>query len=113
MVPMVSLNYSQVIKTGKGLKLIDVERKDIFGSMNKEYINTSIIERINLFIRKYLARFKRKTLSFSKDIEMMKDSIDLSDSFQFLFWTRVIEQETLRERSGTDGHAGNGDRHHR
>jgi hypothetical protein len=37
----------------------------------------------------------------------------VQDRFQFLFRTWVAEQKVLRERSETDGHAGDDDGHHR
>gem|GEM_PF-6248874 len=39
--------------------------------------NTSTVERMNISIRTSSARFKRKTLAFSKDVEMMKSSVVL------------------------------------
>ena len=98
-VPMTGLNYGQVVKTREGLKLVDVERKDIFGSVDGKHMNTSIVERMNLSIRTCLARFKRKTLSFSKDIEMMRDSIDL---FRTVF-NFCSGHGSLNKRSCRDG----------
>jgi hypothetical protein len=99
MVPMAGLNYGQVVKTREGLKLVDVERKEIFGSVDKGYMDTSIVERMNLSIRTRLARFKKKTLSFSKDIEMMRDSIDL---FRTVF-NFCSGHGSLNKRPGRDG----------
>jgi len=96
---MAGLNYGQVVKTREGLKLVDVERKNIFGSVDEEHMNTSIVERMNLSIRTCLVRFKRKTISFSKDIEMMRDSIDL---FRTVF-NFCSGHGSLNKKYGRDG----------
>jgi len=71
------LNYGQVVKTRNGKKLEKVEYIQVNGNIPKEYLNTSAIERMNLTIRNRMARFKRRSQTFSKGLKMMTLSVDV------------------------------------
>ena len=68
------LNYGQVIKTRNGMKLENVEYKVMSGTIPEEWFNTSAVERMNLTIRNSLARLKRISMTFSKDMLALEQS---------------------------------------
>ena len=67
-VPPDDLCYAQVIKTVEGKKLVNVERRVIFGDVDENDITTSFVERLNLTFRQEMKRFARKTVGASKNI---------------------------------------------
>lgn len=58
-------------------KMQTAERKAVVGSPDLETLTTSHIERAFLTVRQELKRFQRKTLGYSKDLEMHKHAITL------------------------------------
>lgn len=70
-------NYGQVVKTRNGRRLEKVEYKVISGMIPEGWFNTSTVERMNLTIRNCMARLKRITQNFSKDIVDLEQSCDL------------------------------------
>ena len=71
-VPPDNLRYGQLIKTVRGGKLVKVERKVVYGSVDEKDITTSIVERLNLTLRQELNRFSRKTIGQSKNINHLR-----------------------------------------
>ena len=67
------VNYGQVVKTREGMKLEKVEYINVTGNVPKEYFNTASVERMNLTIRNCMARMKRISQTFSKDIEDLRE----------------------------------------
>ncbi|MCL2890784.1 MAG: transposase [Methanomassiliicoccaceae archaeon] len=67
-VPAEGLRYAQVRKTLVDGRLVEVERRTIFGKVDKKDITTSIVERLNLTFRQELNRLSRKTIGASKCI---------------------------------------------
>jgi IS1 family transposase len=68
LIPPEGLRYGQLIKTTEGRKLLNVEKRVIFGDVKKSEITTSMIERLNLTLRQEINRFSRKTIGPSKNI---------------------------------------------
>ena len=68
------VNYGQVVKTRNGKKLEKVEMVQIAGEVPKAYFNTSAVERMNLTIRNGMARMKRISQTFSKDLDALQQS---------------------------------------
>lgn len=62
------LRYGQLIKTVQGRKLVNVEKRAVFGNVDEKEITTSMVERLNLTLRQELNRFSRKTIGHSKNI---------------------------------------------
>jgi len=71
------LNYGQVVKTRNGKKLESVKYIQVSGHVPDKYLNTSAIERMNLTIRNRMARLKRRSQTFSKDLKMLNLSVDV------------------------------------
>jgi len=76
--------YLQVVKKREGSKLVDVILKVIYGN-EEEVINilgksTAYVERTHLTSRQMNGRLVRKTLSFSKELRMLKASTALEDA---------------------------------
>ena len=68
----------QVIKNRSGGRIISITYRVVFGDTKEVCdlmgLNTSYIERTHLTSRQMNGRLVRKTLSFSKEIEMLRDS---------------------------------------
>lgn len=76
------LKYAQVVKHRRKGRVVKVELRVVFGDEKEvkeiienspvsRHINTSFVERSNLTMRENNGRLSRKTLSFSKKIEML------------------------------------------
>lgn len=85
------LLYGQVDKERLNGRLVCVDRKAVVGTLadiqavldrddSCRVINTSFIERDNLSVRQHNGRMVRKTLSYSKNWQMHKYSIDFEDA---------------------------------
>jgi IS1 family transposase len=72
-------------------KTASCKRKAVVGSPNLGSLTTSHIERVFLTVRQEHARFTRKTLAYSKDLEMHK----LSVSLHFGVYNLVRKHTTL------------------
>jgi len=67
-IPDPDLKYGQVIKHRKGGRLVNVEKRIVFGkNINLKEISTSLLERQNLTFRQDNNRISRKTIGFSKE----------------------------------------------
>ncbi len=88
--------YLQVIKKRKGGKLESVRIKIIYGDEDevkaKLGCHTAYVERTNLTSRTMNGRLVRKTLSFSKELRLLKAASTLEDAFYN--FTRTVK--TLR-----------------
>lgn len=94
--PLPGWQNIQVIKHREGGRVVHVETKVIFGDEKTlEFVgaHTSYVERTNLTSRQMNGRLVRKTLSFSKQLEMLKASSVWEDLVYNL--TRPIR--TLRQ----------------
>src|SRR5207248_9460759 len=92
--------YLQVIKRREGGKLVRVTSKVIYGDPQevKKVLgeHTAYVERTNLTSRQMNGRLVRKTLSFSKELRLLKAASTLEDglsNFTRPVKTLRIEQE--------------------
>ncbi len=87
----VGLLYGQVVKVEEHGHLRCVERRAVIGTAEQiqamlardglcEVINTSRVERDNLSMRQHQGRLVRKTLSYSKDLDLHKAAVDFEDA---------------------------------
>jgi len=66
--PHPKLKYAKVIKHRKDGRLVNVEKRIVFGkNINQKEISTSLLERQNLTFRQDNNRISRKTIGFSKE----------------------------------------------
>lgn len=96
--------YLQVIKERKGSKLVSVKTKVIYGDPDKVKAllgeHTAYIERTNLTSRQMNGRLVRKTLSFSKELQLLKAANTLEDAlYNFTRPIRTLRVE-LEEPTG-------------
>ncbi len=78
--PLEELKYAQVIKTREGGKVINIQRKIIFGEkedIDESIISTAYIERQNLTLRQDNNRLTRKTIGYSKKDEWLQHQTTL------------------------------------
>ena len=71
------LNYGQVIKTRQGKRLEKVEYKVMAGTIPEGWFNTSAVERMNLTIRNGMARLRRISQNFSKELNDLEQCCDI------------------------------------
>jgi hypothetical protein len=90
--------YLQVIKKRKGGKIESVHIKVIYGDENevkaKLGCHTAYVERTNLTSRQMNGRLVRKTLSFSKELRLLKAATALEDAlYNFTRPLRTLRTE--------------------
>jgi IS1 family transposase/transposase-like protein len=66
-----NLEYSQVHKTRSKGRIVNVEKRNVFGTMDEKSISTSLNERNNLNLRQDNGRLTRKSLKFSKELWLL------------------------------------------
>ncbi len=96
--------YLQIVKKREGSKLVSVTTKVVYGDPNvvKNVLgeHAAHIERTNLTSRQMNGRLVRKTLSFSKELELLKAASALEDAlYNFTRPFRTLRVE-LEERTG-------------
>lgn len=93
--PQPGWHYLQVVKRREGSRVVEVKIDVIYGdetTLDLVGAHTSYVERTNLTSRHMNGRLVRKTLSFSKELEMLKASSVWEDAVYNL--TREVK--TLR-----------------
>jgi IS1 family transposase len=102
LLPNPNLKYAQVCKRKERGRVVEVVQRVVFGDPGEVLrllgadtggkINTAYIERFNLTIRNSLARFIRKGLNCSKDLQMHSHVIDF-----FQAWYNFVKpHQSLR-----------------
>jgi hypothetical protein len=104
LVPPCELRYAQVCKKRKKGRVVEVVQRVVFGDPEEVMfllgadgggsINTAYVERLNLTFRNSLARFIRRTMNFSKEMQMHVHAIDF-----FQAWYNLVKpHQSLRVR---------------
>jgi IS1 family transposase len=78
--PLPELRYAQVVKKREGRRLVSVTKKIVYGdpqNISSKDICTSLVERLNLTLRRENATLQRKALSFAKDEDEFKAHLAL------------------------------------
>ncbi len=94
--PLPELRYAQVVKKREGRRLVSVTKKIVYGdpqSIASKDICTSLIERLNLTLRRENATLQRKALSFAKD----QNEFNAHLAFQIAYYHLVRPHLSLRE----------------
>jgi IS1 family transposase len=94
--PIPELRYAQVVKKRDGRRLVSVSRRIVYGdaqSISSKDINTSLVERLNLTLRRENSTLQRKALSFAKDEDEFKAHLAL----QIAYYHFVRPHLSLRE----------------
>jgi len=94
LIPPKDLVYVQLVKEKKGNRVVKTHKRLVFGGKEPEGTNTSYVERNNLTVRQSIARFVRKTLSFSKRREQHRSHL----SFYRAWYNLVKPHKALRIR---------------
>lgn len=95
--PQPGWHYLQVVKHREGGRVVEVKVEVVYGdetTLDLVGAHTSYVERTNLTSRQINGRLVRKTLSFSKELEMLKASSVWEDAAYNL--TRPVKTLRLR-----------------
>jgi hypothetical protein len=87
--------YLQVVKRREGSRVVEVKIDLIYGDQTTPDLvgaQTSYVERTNLTAQQMNGRLARKTLSFSKELEMLK----ASSAWEDVVYNLTREVKTLR-----------------
>ena len=109
LVPYADLKYAQVCKRKRHGRVVEVVQRVIFGDFDEVVkaldadsggkINTAYIERLNLTIRNCIARFIRKGMNCSKDLERHSRILDF-----FQAWYNFVKpHQSLKVEINLDG----------
>ena len=93
--PQPGWHYLQVVKRREGSRVVEVKVEVIYGdetTLDLVGAHTSYVERTNLTSRQMNGRLVRKTLSFSKELEMLK----VSSVWEDAVYNLTREVKTLR-----------------
>jgi len=99
--PAPDLRYAQVVKKREKGRLVSVSKRIVYGnpsSIASDDITTSLVERVNLTLRRENSTLQRKTLSFAKDEEELKAHLAL----QVAYYHFVRPHLSLREEIAGD-----------
>jgi IS1 family transposase len=99
--PIPDLRYAQVVKRRERGRLVSVSRRIVYGdpsSIDPKDISTSLVERLNLTLRRENSTLQRKTLSFAKDERELRAHA----VFQVAYYHFVRPHLSFRERIGDD-----------
>lgn len=95
--PVPDLRYAQLVKKREKGRVVSISKRIVYGdptTINPKQINTSLIERLNLTLRRENAALQRKTLSFAKDESELQAHLAL----QVAYYHFVRPHLSLRER---------------
>jgi hypothetical protein len=91
------LRYGQVVKKREKGRVVSVSKRIVYGdpsTIDLQDVNTSLIERLNLTLRRENAALQRKTLSFAKDENELRAHL----AFLVAYYHFVRPHLTLREK---------------
>jgi IS1 family transposase len=94
--PIPELRYAQVVKKKEARRLVSISKRIVYGDAQRipqQDINTSLIERLNLTLRRENSSLQRKTLSFAKEETALKAHLAL----QVAYYHFVRPHLSLRE----------------
>ena len=97
MVPDPELQYAQLVKVRDKGRVVATHKRVIFGKedmVDMGTVSTSLIERENLSFRQDNRRLSRKTIGFSKCVEMLNHQV----AFYRVYTNFVKMHASLRER---------------
>lgn len=95
--PAPELRYAQMVKKREKGRVVGVTKRIVYGddsTIDSKDITTSLVERLNLTLRRENASLQRKTLSFAKDEGELKAHLAL----QTAYYHFVRPHLSLRER---------------
>jgi IS1 family transposase len=97
MIPDPELCYAQLVKVRKNGRVVATHKRVVFGTedmVDIDNVSTSLIERENLSFRQDNRRLSRKTIGFSKCIEMLNHQV----AFYRVYTNFVKKHASLRKQ---------------
>jgi IS1 family transposase len=88
--PLPQLLYAQVVKTVRRRRLVDVQHRVVFGTLEAVQqvlaacgwqINTAFVERINLSLRQHVASVGRRVTTLCKDEDGLRQQLTLYQAY--------------------------------
>jgi hypothetical protein len=95
--PLPELRYAQVVKKREGRRLVSVTKRIVYGDSQgiaSKDICTSLVERLNLTLRRENSTLQRKALSFAKD----ENEFNAHLALQIAYYHFVRPHLSLREK---------------
>lgn len=103
--PDPDLRYAQVVKKRDRGRVVSVSKCIVYGDASQiasKDINTSLVERLNLTLRRENAALQRKTLSFAKDEDEFKAHLALQVAYYHFVRPHLSLRERISEGSETN-----------
>lgn len=100
--PAPNLRYAQVVKKREKGRLVSVSKRIVYGdtsSIASKDTNTSLVERLNLTLRRENSTLQRKTLSFAKDDDELKAHLALQVAYYHFVRPHLSLRENIKESS--------------
>src|ERR671938_516844 len=110
--PQPQLLYAQVVKTVRRRRLVDVQHRVVFGSLEAVnhvlaplgwHINTAFVERINLSIRQHVAAVGRRVNTLGKGEDGLRQQLALYHTYYNFCLPHASLRQALPEPLPTNG----------
>jgi IS1 family transposase len=110
--PRPELLYAQVVKTVRRRRLVDVQHRVVFGSMEAVnailaplgwHINTAFVERLNLTIRQHIAAVGRRVSTLCKGEDGLRQQVAVFHCYDNFCLPHTSVRQPLPQIEPTDG----------
>src|SRR5215510_13174322 len=110
--PQPQLLYAQVVKTVRRRRLVDVQHRVVFGSLEAVnqvlaplgwHINTALVERLNLSIRPHVAAVGRRVSTLCKGEDGLQQQLALYHVYYNFCLPHASSRQVLAEPVPTNG----------
>src|SRR5262245_50400316 len=110
--PLPQLLYAQVVKTVRRRRLVDVQHRVVFGSLEAVkqvlvpqgwHINTAFVERINLTIRQHVAAVGRRVTTLCKGEDGLRQQLSLFQTYHNFCLPHASLRQPLSQPLLTNG----------
>jgi len=110
--PQPQLLYAQVVKTVRRRRLVDVQHRVVFGTIEAVnqvlsplgwQINTAFVERLNLSLRQHVAAIGRRVTTLCKDQDGLRQQLSLYQVYYNFVLPHVSVRQPLPQPEPTNG----------
>jgi len=110
--PLPGLLYAQVVKTVRRRRLVDVQHRVVFGSLEAVnhvlaplgwHLNTAFVERINLSIRQHVAAVGRRVSTLCKGEDGLRQQVAVFHCYYNFCLSHASLRQPLPQPQRTNG----------